>query len=199
MKKDTIRTFSVDSNIVNTTAVVRLRRALGAEGFGVYMMLLCRLRVEEGCVAERDYESIAYALAVEPELIRRVVEDFGLFVVTDSGFYSSDIHRQRKIEPADEVAEKATEVVTETVESTLSQTERQQLDRSISGLNIDEEMMQTLCNRHKVAIHDLQTRLFIRFRNYCLVNAIAPERSKDAFALFDDWLGHGAGLRANVG
>ena len=65
--------------------LLRLRQAYGAAGYGVYFMLLERLREEGGYTSDRDYDMIAFDLRVDVELIRAVVEDFDLFEVSRNG------------------------------------------------------------------------------------------------------------------
>lgn len=77
--------FSHDSNARNSKKLLRLRQAHGAAGYGVYFMLLERLREEGGYTSDRDYDMIAYDLREDKELIRSVVEDFGLFEISRDG------------------------------------------------------------------------------------------------------------------
>lgn len=77
--------FSHDSNARNSKKLLRLRQAYGAAGYGVYFMLLERLREEGGYTSDRDYDMIAFDLRVDVELIRAVVEDFDLFEVSRNG------------------------------------------------------------------------------------------------------------------
>lgn len=77
--------FSHDSNARNSKKLLRLRQAHGAAGYGVYFMLLERLREEGGYTSDRDYDMIAYDLREDKELIRAVVEDFGLFEISSDG------------------------------------------------------------------------------------------------------------------
>ena len=79
--------FSHDSNARNSKKLIRLRQRHGAAGYGVYWMLIERLRDEEGYVSDKDYEMIAFDLRVDVEIIRSVVEDFGLFEVSENGEY----------------------------------------------------------------------------------------------------------------
>ena len=181
MKKDTLRTFALDSNVHNSLPVVRLRRKFGAEGFGVYIMLLCRLRTEPGCVSERDYESIAFSFGADPELIKHVVEDFGIFVVTVDGFYSQEIHRQRKIDlpaektPAEEPEEEAADVTPTT-------------DQLIDELAQDEERMQYLVNTHYIVIQQLRLRLTGTYRCLCRQKNIRFDSLDALHRSFDQWL-----------
>lgn len=79
--------FSHDSNARNSKKLIRLRQRHGASGYGVYWMLIERLREEDGYTSDKDYEMIAFDLRVDVELIRSVVEDFGLFEVSEDGRY----------------------------------------------------------------------------------------------------------------
>ena len=79
--------FSHDSNARNSKKLIRLRQKHGASGYGVYWMLIERLREEDGYTSDKDYEMIAFDLRVDVELIRSVVEDFGLFELSEDGRY----------------------------------------------------------------------------------------------------------------
>lgn len=88
--------FSHDSNARNDEKLVRLRMRHGAAGYGVYFMLLERLREETDYMSIKDYNMIAFDLRVDASLIKSVVEDFGLFAFTDDGkcFYSESFLRR---------------------------------------------------------------------------------------------------------
>lgn len=88
--------FSHDSNARNDEKIIRLRMRHGAAGYGVYFMLLERMREEEDCVMSKDYDMIAFDLRVESSLVESVVEDFGLFNFTEDNeqFYSESFNRR---------------------------------------------------------------------------------------------------------
>lgn len=75
--------FPHDSNARNSKKILRLRRSLGAEGYGTYFMLLERLREEQDFTCDADYEMLSYDLRVEAGIIKSVVEDFGLFELNE--------------------------------------------------------------------------------------------------------------------
>ncbi|MBQ8070962.1 MAG: DUF4373 domain-containing protein [Bacteroidales bacterium] len=77
--------FPHDSNARNSKKLLRLRARHGAEGYGAYFMILERLREEDGFVSDADYEMISFDLRVSPEVIKSVVEDFGLFEFSEDG------------------------------------------------------------------------------------------------------------------
>ena len=79
------RYFSHDSNARNSKKIARLRMKHGAAGYGVYFMLLERLREEEDYFCALDYDILAFDIREDKELIRSVIEDFGLFEITADG------------------------------------------------------------------------------------------------------------------
>lgn len=82
--------FSHDSNARNSDKLLPLRMSLGTEGYGIYFMLLERLREEPSYMSVKDYNMLAFDFRVSSDKVKRVVEDFGLFVFTEDGkhFYS---------------------------------------------------------------------------------------------------------------
>lgn len=91
--------FSHDSNARNDEKLVRLRMKQGAAGYGVYFMILERLREEADYMSAKDYNMIAFDLRVDAAIVKSVVEDFGLFTFTDDGkcFYSESFTRRMGI------------------------------------------------------------------------------------------------------
>lgn len=91
--------FSHDSNARNDEKLVRLRMKQGAAGYGVYFMMLERLREEANYMSAKDYNMIAFDLRVDAAIVKSVVEDFGLFTFTDDGkcFYSDSFTRRMNI------------------------------------------------------------------------------------------------------
>lgn len=88
--------FSHDSNARNDEKLLNLRMHKGAAGYGVYFMLLERLREDANYMSVRDYNILAFDLRVDAALVKSVVEDFGLFVFTEGGkyFYSDSFNRR---------------------------------------------------------------------------------------------------------
>lgn len=95
--------FSHDSNARNDAKLINLRMKHGAAGYGVYFMILERMREEANHMSARDYNMIAYDLRVDAALVKAVVEDFGLFVFAQGGkyFYSESFNtRMQAMEAA---------------------------------------------------------------------------------------------------
>lgn len=90
--------FSHDSNARNDEKLLNLRMHKGAAGYGVYFMLLERLREDANYMSVRDYNILAFDLRVDAQLIKSVVEDFGLFELTEKDgrkfFYSESFNRR---------------------------------------------------------------------------------------------------------
>ena len=94
--------FNHDCDARNDEKLIALRIRYGAEGYGVYFMLIEMLQAAPGCVLEKDYKALAFDLRVSARRIKSIVEDFDLFTPTDGGerFYS-----ERLIKYASEVDE----------------------------------------------------------------------------------------------
>ena len=91
--------FSHDSNARNDGKLLRLRMKQGAAGYGVYFMILERLREEANYMSAKDYNMIAFDLRVDAAIVKSVVEDFGLFTFTEDGkcFYSDSFTRRMEV------------------------------------------------------------------------------------------------------
>ncbi len=91
--------FPHDSNARNSKKMLRLRRSLGAEGYGTYFMLLERLREEQDFTCDADYEMLSFDLRVKDDIIKSVVEDFDLFEFNDdrTKFYSVGFNKRMDI------------------------------------------------------------------------------------------------------
>ena len=109
--------FSHDSNARNSDKLMKVRMKLGAEGYGIFFMLIERLREEEGYKSTIDYDTLAFDLRVEPEKVKQVVENYDLFKFTEDGkyFYSDsfnermemmDLKRKKRVEAGKKGAEK---------------------------------------------------------------------------------------------
>lgn len=98
--------FSHDSNARNDERILRLRRDLGARGYGIYWMLLERMREEEDYSCSTDYDTLSFDLREKAELIKKVATGYGLFQFSSDGkkfFSSSFLARMRE---KDSVSEK---------------------------------------------------------------------------------------------
>ena len=103
--------FSHDSNARNDEKLIRLRMRHKAAGYGVYFMILERLREESNYMSVKDYNMIAFDLREDAALIKSVVEDFGLFEFTEIDgkkfFYSESF--LNRMSQKDELSRKRSE------------------------------------------------------------------------------------------
>ncbi len=88
--------FSHDSNARNDEKLLAVRMRHKSAGYGIYFMILERLRDSNNYTSIKDYNVIAFDLREDAGLIKSVVEDFGLFVFTDDGkyFYSESFNQR---------------------------------------------------------------------------------------------------------
>ena len=98
--------FSHDSNARNDDKILAVRMKFGAEGYGIYFMMLERLREDSKYMSIRDYNMIAFDFRTSVDKIKSIVEDFGLFIFTEDGnyFYSENFNERMSIK--DEKTEK---------------------------------------------------------------------------------------------
>lgn len=101
--------FPHDSNSRNSDKLLPVRMKYGAEGYGIYFMILERLRDEKNYVSVKDYNVLAFDLRVDAAKVKSIVEDFGLFAFTDNGecFYSEGFNKRMEIK--DEKSKKRSE------------------------------------------------------------------------------------------
>lgn len=91
--------FSHDSNARNSDKLMKVRMKLGAEGYGIFFMLIERLREEEGYKSTIDYDTLAFDLRVDAEKVKQVVENYELFNFTEDGkyFYSDSFNERMEM------------------------------------------------------------------------------------------------------
>ena len=99
--------FSHKSNTHNNPKILELRIRHGMSGYGVYFYLLEKL--VEGNNCSLDYQSLAYEIHVEVELLKSVIEDFGLFTISEDGKYFSSIELKEQYEQKDSIRKKRAE------------------------------------------------------------------------------------------
>lgn len=91
--------FTHDSNARNDEKIIKLRMRYGAEGYGIFFMLLERMREETDYTSVKDYNMLAFDFRTSASLIKSVVEDFGLFSFTEDGerIYSESFLKRMEI------------------------------------------------------------------------------------------------------
>lgn len=98
--------FSHDSSARNSPELINVRMKYGAEGYGIYFMILERLRDEKDYRGLKDYNAIAFDLHVDASKVKSIVEDFNLFSFSEDGkhFFSEGFLKRMQIK--DESAKK---------------------------------------------------------------------------------------------
>lgn len=91
--------FPHDSNARNSDKLIPVRMKYGAEGYGIYFMILERLRDENNYMSVVDYNVIAFDLRVDTSKVKDIVENFGLFAFTKNSecFYSESFNKRMEI------------------------------------------------------------------------------------------------------
>ena len=86
--------FNHDSIARNDYRIVKMRSKLGMESYGIFWSVLEMLFTEENKLCIEDYNSLAFGLQCDAEVLKQVIEDFDLFVIEDGCFYSKRLHKQ---------------------------------------------------------------------------------------------------------
>lgn len=90
--------FSHDSNARNDEKLLAVRMKHGAEGYGIYFMIVERLREDSENMSIKDYNVLAFDFRVSADKVKSIIEDFKLFEFTEDGkkFYSKRMMRNMK-------------------------------------------------------------------------------------------------------
>lgn len=88
--------FSHDRNARNDEKILALRMKTGMEGYGVYWAIIERLSESTNYMSVKDYNIIAFDLRVSADVIKSVINDFGLFDFSEDGklFYSRSLNQR---------------------------------------------------------------------------------------------------------
>ena len=86
--------FNHDSNARNDYRIIKLRAKLSYEGYGIFWSVLEMLFIEENKLCIDDYDTLAFGLQCDPNILKQVIEDFDLFVIEDKCFYSKRLNTQ---------------------------------------------------------------------------------------------------------
>jgi hypothetical protein len=105
--KDTFY-FSHDFNARSDEKIVELLAKHGMEGYGVYWGIIESLYNNTN-VLQTKYDRIAYDLRTNPDIVKSIINDFGLFKIKGGFFGSASI--ERRLNDRNEKSEKARESV----------------------------------------------------------------------------------------
>lgn len=94
MKEKESYYFSHDSNARNDVKVIKLRRQLGLEGYGLYWCLIEMLRdTPEYKLPITSIDDIAFSLNISKEKVETVINNYELFTVDEYLFFSERLIR----------------------------------------------------------------------------------------------------------
>ena len=93
-----MRWLIVEADYTKFPELEKLRKELGAEGYGVWWSTLCLLAVKMEPL-EINYEALAKVIYAPPRLIQMVVEDYGLFEIKDGKIWNPGLDEQDKDYP----------------------------------------------------------------------------------------------------
>jgi hypothetical protein len=82
--------FSHDYNARDDEKMPKLLSELGYEGYGIFWAVVEMLYKNEGYM-QLDCKSIAFALHCECNCLTRIINEFDLFIIEDSKFYSESV------------------------------------------------------------------------------------------------------------
>lgn len=86
--------FSHDSNARNDIKIIRLRRALGLEGYAIYFCLIEILREQKDHkLPLASVTDIAFDLRTSDEKLKAVISGYDLFIIEEEKFFSSRLLR----------------------------------------------------------------------------------------------------------
>ena len=108
MPKDTFY-FSHDYNARNDEKIKRLIRKHGMQGYGVFWSIVEDLYNNANAL-RTDYDGIAYDYRIDINIVKSVIEDFGLFVFDGNTFGSLSV--QKRLDERDSKSVKARESAT---------------------------------------------------------------------------------------
>ena len=80
--------FPHDSNARNDIKLIKVRAKYGYEGFGIYFALIELLFTENNKLCVDDFETLAFGLNCNADILKDIILNFDLFIVDDNCFYS---------------------------------------------------------------------------------------------------------------
>lgn len=83
--------FSHDFNARDDEKIISMRMKHGWSSYGLYWAIIEMLRASHTYKLQTQYDSIAFALQSDKEIIRSIIESFDLFVVDGTTFFSKSL------------------------------------------------------------------------------------------------------------
>lgn len=101
--------FSHDGGARNDDKIIAVRMRHKAEGYAVYFMILEKLLESTKYMSVKDYNVLAFDFRVGADIVKSVIEDFGLFEFTEDGKYFFSEKFNDRMKPLDKIREQRSE------------------------------------------------------------------------------------------
>lgn len=113
--------FGHDSGARNDDKIIAVRMKHKAEGYAVYFMILEKLLESTNYMSVKDYNVLAFDFRVSSNVVKSVIEDFGLFEFSEDGkfFYSTKFND--RMNPLDKIREQRREAGKKSAEKRANQ------------------------------------------------------------------------------
>lgn len=170
--------FSHDSNARNDEKIINLRMQHGAEGYGVYFMLIEMLLESTDYKLAAQYPALAFNLRVDREVLRSVIEDFDLFQFSSdsTSFYSHSLNERMK--PLEQIREKRRRAGVRSGEVRRAKAASRLKTTKVS--NVETESSDNKCNmggEDVIMIETIEPTVFVpptesELSSYCIENKI---------------------------
>lgn len=91
--------FSHDGGARNDDKIIAVRMRHKAEGYAVYFMILEKLLESTNYMSVKDYNVLAFDFRVSADVVKSVIEEFGLFEFTEDGKFFFSKGFSERMEP----------------------------------------------------------------------------------------------------
>tara|TARA_R100001594_G_scaffold35163_1_gene64339 strand:+ start:2339 stop:3094 length:756 start_codon:yes stop_codon:yes gene_type:complete len=148
--------FNHDSTARLDIRIIKLRAKLGYAGYGIFWALLELLFTEENKLCVDDYDSLAFGLQCDANVLKQVIEDFDLFIIEDNCFYSRRLNSH--IEDINNKSTKAKENASKRWNNATVMRPHSDRNASISKVNkskVNKSKIKDRISAFKNAIHNL--------------------------------------------
>lgn len=89
--------FPHDSNARNDKSIIKLRRKIGMEGYGIYWCIIEILREEANYKMPLScIDDMAFQIGVTVDQVNDVIKSYGLFKIDNDTFYSESLIKRMK-------------------------------------------------------------------------------------------------------
>src|SRR5690606_4662900 len=113
--------FSHDGGARNDDKIIAVRMKHKAEGYAVYFMILEKLLESTNYMSVKDYNVLAFDFRVSSNVVKSVIEDFGLFEFTEDGKFFFSTKFNDRMKPLDKMREQRSQAGKKSAEKRANQ------------------------------------------------------------------------------